>query len=75
MICTGVPPTFAYLDLTTGKAENDLRPPSEKQKTVGLASPLFDVSDDNTKLNLFYLRNGPGELVATSSFRYACDNA
>lgn len=58
-VLLGFPPTFAYLDLTTGKTERVQSPTSDREKTVSLASPLFDVTDDSTNVTVYYFRNGP----------------
>ncbi|KAK8767320.1 hypothetical protein V5799_005899, partial [Amblyomma americanum] len=62
--------SFAYLDLTTGKARNDVSKVSQGVKTVGLLSPLFDVTDDNTAVTFDYFRSGPD--ITSANLSVSC---
>ncbi|KAK8786162.1 hypothetical protein V5799_007474 [Amblyomma americanum] len=62
--------SFAYLDLTTGKDNNDVSEASQRVKTVGLLSPLFHVTDDYTSLSLQYFRKGQD--ITTANLSVSC---
>ncbi|KAL1471225.1 hypothetical protein MTO96_040036, partial [Rhipicephalus appendiculatus] len=63
-------PPFAYLDLTTGTSDA-VRPVTNSMtgdpNTVGLRSPLFDVTKDDTQLTIRYYRRGPNIITANAS--------
>lgn len=59
--------TFAYLDLTTGAADEVKQAAAQRVKTVNLISPFFDVSDNETKLVIHYFRYGADLVGATLS--------
>ncbi|XP_075543892.1 MAM and LDL-receptor class A domain-containing protein 1-like [Dermacentor variabilis] len=61
----GVFSSFAYLDLTS-KAVRE----SQREKTVGLLSPFFDIGDDQTAIVFQYFRNGPD--IAKANLSVSC---
>ncbi|XP_077560585.1 MAM and LDL-receptor class A domain-containing protein 1-like [Haemaphysalis longicornis] len=69
-VLQGFPPTFAYLDLTTGKATKVPPALSDQEKTVSLASPLFDVMDNSTSATVYYFRQGPD--IQSAKVAFAC---
>ncbi|XP_049268914.1 MAM and LDL-receptor class A domain-containing protein 1-like [Rhipicephalus sanguineus] len=53
--------SFTYLDLTTGTGANSVSAKTKKINAVGLLSPVFNVTDEETTVILQYYRNGPGQ--------------
>ncbi|KAL1472143.1 hypothetical protein MTO96_039509 [Rhipicephalus appendiculatus] len=48
--------SFAYLDLTTGTGANSFNNETKKINTVGLLSPVFKVTDEETTIIVQYLQ-------------------
>ncbi|KAL3247971.1 hypothetical protein MRX96_056747 [Rhipicephalus microplus] len=62
--------SFTYLDLTTGTGANSTEAKITKINVVGLLSPVFNVTDEETAIIVEYYRNGPDILVA--NFTITC---
>ncbi|XP_075546628.1 MAM and LDL-receptor class A domain-containing protein 1-like [Dermacentor variabilis] len=64
--------TFAYLDLTTDRAEDESEEEPKQIKPIALQSPIFDVADGGINVAIEYFRKGFD--ISTANLSVSCYN-